>query len=49
MEQMQDAMVVVICNLKPKSIAGYMSQGMVLCAQPADSSVVEFLSPPDGS
>jgi len=49
LEQMQDAMVVVLCNLKPKKLADYMSHGMVLCAQPADGSVVEFLVPPEGS
>ena len=48
-EKMQDAMVVVLCNLKAKKLAGYMSHGMVLCAQPADGSVVEFLLPPEGS
>jgi methionyl-tRNA synthetase len=48
-EKVQDAMVVVLCNLKPKKLADYMSHGMVLCAQPADGSVVEFLCPPEGS
>jgi len=48
-EQVQDAMVVVLCNLKAKKLADYMSHGMVLCAQPADGSVVEFLLPPPGS
>jgi methionine--tRNA ligase beta chain len=42
-EQMQDAMVVVITNLKGRKLAGFMSRGMVLCAQTADGSVVEFL------
>ena len=48
-EKVQDAMVVVLCNLKAKKLADYMSHGMVLCAQPADGSVVEFLTPPEGS
>ena len=43
------AMVVVICNLKPRKVAGNMSAGMVMCAQLEDGSVVEFLSPPEGS
>lgn len=42
-------MVVVLCNLKVKKLADYPSHGMVLCAQPTDGSVVEFLTPPEGS
>ena len=49
LENMQGAMVVVLCNLKPRTLAGYQSCGMVLCAQPADASKIEFLSPPAGS
>ena len=49
LEQMQDAMVVVICNLKARKLAGYKSHGMVLCAQTADESVIELLQPPAGS
>jgi len=48
-EKMKDAMVVVLTNLKPRKLADYESQGMVLCAQTADKSVVEFLNPPAGS
>ena len=46
---MQNAMVVVLCNLKPRTIENYVSQGMVLCAQTDDGSKIEFLSPPEGS
>jgi len=46
---MQGAMVVVVCNLKPRAIAGRNSAGMVMCAQTADGTVVEFLQPPSGS
>ena len=49
LEQMQDQMVVVITNLKGRKLAGFMSSGMVLCAQTADGEVVEFLRPPEGS
>jgi methionine--tRNA ligase beta chain len=49
LEQMIGAMVVVICNLKPRAIAGNMSAGMVMCAQTTDGKVVEFLAPPEGS
>lgn len=31
-EEMQDRMVVVLCNLKPAKMRGVESQGMVLCA-----------------
>lgn len=31
-DQMQDRMVVVLCNLKPAKMRGVESQGMVLCA-----------------
>ena len=49
LEEMQGAMVVVLTNLKPRKIAEYESQGMVLCAQTADKAKVEFLSPPEGA
>ena len=48
-EQMQDALVVVICNLRQKKLAGYPSHGMVLCAETPDKSAVELLKPPAGS
>ena len=48
-EQVKDAMVVCILNLKPRKLADYMSAGMVLCAQPEDGSKIEFLTPPAGS
>jgi tRNA-binding EMAP/Myf-like protein len=31
-EEMQDLMVVVLCNLKPAKMRGVESNGMVLCA-----------------
>ena len=31
-QEMQDRMVVVLCNLKPMKMRGIDSQGMVLCA-----------------
>ena len=48
-DQVKDAMVVCILNLKARKLADYNSHGMVLCAQTADGSVVEFLKPPAGS
>lgn len=42
-------MVVVLCNLKAKKLAGYESHGMVLCGETEDKSVVELITPPAGS
>lgn len=50
LEQMQDAMVVVIVNLKPRNLGGWKSAGMVMCAETrGDNPKVEFLTPPEGS
>ena len=49
LDQMIGATVVVICNLKPRNIAGKMSNGMVMCAETPTKSACEFLQPPEGS
>lgn len=49
LEQMQDRMVVVICNLKPRNMRGIKSFGMVLAASNEEHTVVEPLLPPEGS
>lgn len=49
LEDMQQRYVVVVANLKPVSMRGIKSCGMVLCASSADHSVVEFVNPPAGS
>jgi len=41
-------MVVVLCNLKEKKLAGFPSHGMVLCGETPDKSAVELLTPPAG-
>lgn len=46
---MQNVLVVVLCNLKEKKLADYMSHGMVMCAENAERTVVEFVNPPEGS
>jgi len=46
-EQMQDRMVVVLCNLKPSKMRGIMSEAMVMCASTPEK--VEILAPPPGS
>lgn len=48
-EDMKDRLVVVVENLKPKKIAGFMSHGMVLCGWNQDRSKCEFVEPPVGS
>merc|ERR1712166_53003 len=49
LEVITDALVVVLCNLKAKKLAGYESHGMVLCGETEDKSVVELITPPAGS
>lgn len=48
-EQMENALVLVLANLKPKKLAGFESQGMVLTAGTPDHTVIELLVPPEGS
>ncbi|NXF31322.1 SYYC protein, partial [Nyctibius bracteatus] len=48
-EQLQDRLVVLLCNLKPQKMRGVESQGMVLCASSlGEPRQVEPLDPPDG-
>ncbi|NXL60865.1 SYYC protein, partial [Chordeiles acutipennis] len=48
-EQLQDRLVVLLCNLKPQKMRGVESQGMVLCASSAgEPRQVEPLDPPPG-
>ena len=37
--------VLVIVNMKPRKLAGFESQGMVLCGSNSDHTVVELLQP----
>lgn len=46
---MKDQLVVVLCNLKAKKLAGYESHGMVICAETQDRLSAELLVPPAGS
>lgn len=45
-EEMLGRNVCVVCNLKPRTMKGFESQGMVLCASSEDKSKVEFIEPP---
>mmetsp|Transcript_40230 Transcript_40230/g.89310 ORF Transcript_40230/g.89310 Transcript_40230/m.89310 type:complete len:347 (+) Transcript_40230:29-1069(+) len=49
LEQMQNRMVVVLCNLKPRNMRGIKSFGMLLAASDAPHVVVEPLVPPQGA
>jgi aminoacyl tRNA synthase complex-interacting multifunctional protein 1 len=46
---LQDRAVLVLCNLKKRSLVGFSSHGMVLCASNADHTAVEFVVPPEGT
>ena len=41
--------VLVVCNLKEAKLAGFKSNGMVLCASNEDKSEVKFVDPPADS
>lgn len=46
-EEMQNRLIVVFCNLKPAKMRGILSEGMVLCASTAEK--VELINPPPNS
>lgn len=46
-EEMQNRMVIVLCNLKPAKMRGVTSEAMVMCASTSDK--VEVMSPPAGA
>merc|ERR1719201_2312760 len=48
-DQMEGRSVLVVCNLKPAKLAGFVSNGMVLCASSEDKSSVVFVEPPADS
>jgi len=47
LEEMQNRLVVVLCNLKPAKMRGITSEAMVMCASTPEK--VEILTPPSGS
>ena len=49
LDEMQNRDVLVLCNLKARSLGGFPSHGMVLCASNADHTGVEFAVPPEGA
>ena len=48
-EEMTKGFVVVFANLKPRKLADFMSNGMVMAASNSDKSVIELIRPPEGS
>lgn len=46
-EEMQNRLVIVLCNLKPAKMRGVTSEAMVMCASSPDK--VEIMSPPKDS
>ncbi|KAL9411315.1 hypothetical protein AB3S75_045000 [Citrus x aurantiifolia] len=46
LEEMQERMVCVLCNLKPVAMRGIKSHAMVLCASTSDNTKVELVEPP---
>lgn len=46
-EEMQNRMAILLCNLKPAKMRGVTSEAMVMCASTPEK--VEILSPPEGS
>ncbi|GAA6228066.1 aminoacyl tRNA synthase complex-interacting multifunctional protein 1-like, partial [Lates japonicus] len=46
-DQMQNRMAVLLCNLKPVKVRGVVSQATVMCASSPDK--VEILDPPSGA
>ncbi|GFE55084.1 tRNA binding domain-containing protein [Babesia ovis] len=48
-EQIMSQYVCVLSNMKPKSLRGKMSNGMVLCVSNADHTELELLHPAEGT
>eukprot|EP00522_Entomoneis_paludosa_P014413 CAMPEP_0172459112 /NCGR_PEP_ID=MMETSP1065-20121228/31012_1 /TAXON_ID=265537 /ORGANISM="Amphiprora paludosa, Strain CCMP125" /LENGTH=852 /DNA_ID=CAMNT_0013213675 /DNA_START=157 /DNA_END=2715 /DNA_ORIENTATION=- len=45
-EEMENKLVLVLCNLKERKMLGFPSHGMVLCASNADHTEVRLVNPP---
>ena len=46
-EELVDRKVLVVCNLKAAKLAGFASNGMVLCASSEGGETVAFVEPPE--
>eukprot|EP00949_MAST-11_sp_MAST-11-sp1_P001981 g1981.t1 len=47
--QLENRLVLVVCNLKPAKLGGFKSEGMVLCAKDEANDVTEFVDVPAGA
>lgn len=45
-EDMENRLVLVLCNLKSRKMVGFPSHGMVLCASNSDHTIVRLVNPP---
>lgn len=48
-EEMQGHRVCVLCNLKPRKLGGFPSNGMLLCASTEDHEHGALIDPPEGA
>jgi len=48
-EKLLNQHVIVLCNLPVKTLKGWPSHGMLLCASNGDKTLTEILVPPSGS
>ncbi|KAK8794607.1 hypothetical protein WA158_001588 [Blastocystis sp. Blastoise] len=48
-EEMENRLVCVLCNLKPRKLAGFSSNGMLLCACIDDHTRGSLVNPPEGA
>lgn len=48
-EALQNRLVLVLANLKPKKLAEFMSHGMILCPEINDPVTIEMFDLPEGS
>lgn len=49
LEDMTKGLVVVFANLKPRKMADFMSNGMILASSNSDKSKIELVRPPENS
>ena len=49
LEEMLNDKIIVFANMKPRKLAGIVSEGMVLCASNADHTEVELMRPSNDS
>lgn len=45
-KDLNERMVLVVCNLKKQKLSGFASHGMILCAANRDKSVIKLLDVP---